>query len=436
MKANFKYVMMMAAALTMGLSSCSNESDVVDDTSKEGVKTYASIKFSSPSTYATSHTGTTEESTINTVDVFIYNSGGFLKNHHQFSTFAETTPGSGVWETTQLMETTSGAKQIYVGINLPGEIRTSLSTTNKTLAALTSVAQAITVADIATNNNFAMGSDVNSATFIAWDGVTGSMPAANAITVDVKRFASKITVEEKANLALANVDGGTLSDLQFALGQVNKSTYAAQKKVGTTIEDPNYAAPSTPGDGLTATPAVADYSAVNASGITLINTLVAKYAPENTNDNVLAGNLTYVSVSAKFAPTNVVTGTTGNWNKETPHGTNGKFWCIKTTTGNLYFKTVTEADAYATEYLIPAANIVEYTSGTCYYTVYVNKAKNYDIFRNDFYQVIIDEIMGLGDSTEGPKVPTNPIDLTTKIKVEVKVSPWNLESENVSLIPQ
>ncbi|MFV0586616.1 Mfa1 family fimbria major subunit [Bacteroides reticulotermitis] len=434
MKANFKYVMMMAAALTMGLSSCSNESDVVDDTSKEGVKTYASIKFSSPSTYATSHTGTTEESTINTVDVFIYNSGGFLKNHHQFSTFAETTPGSGVWETTQLMETTSGAKQIYVGINLPSDIITSLSTTNKTLAALTSVAQAITVADIATNNNFAMGSDVTPATFTPWDGVTGSMPDANAITVNVKRFASKITVEEKASLALANVDGGTLSDLQFALGQVNLSTYAAQKKVGTTIEDPNYAAPSTAGDGLADAPVAADYSTVNAAG-TAINTLVAKYAPENTNDNVLAGNLTYVSVSAKFAPKKVLTGTTGAW-VETTHGTVGGFWCIKTTTGNLYFKSVTEATDYAAEYSIPAANVVEYAGGTCYYTVYVNKAKNYDIFRNDFYQVIIDEIMGLGDKEEGPTVPTNPVDLTTKIKVSVEVTPWNLESENVSLIPQ
>ncbi len=432
MKANFKYVMLMAAALTMGLSSCSNESDVVDDTSKEGAKTYASIKFSSPSTYGTLQTGTTEESTINTVDVFIYNVGGFLKDYKQFTNFSDA--GSGVWETAELMETTSGAKQIYVGINLPAAISTSLSTTNKTLAALTSVAQTITVADIATNNNFVMGSDVNSATFIAWDGVTGSMPAANAITVDVKRFASKFTVEENASLALANVDGGTLSDLQFALGQVNLSTYAAQKKVGTAIEDPNYAAPSTAGDGLAGAPVAADYSTVNAAG-TAINMLVAKYAPENTNDNVLAGNLTYVSVSAKFAPTNVLTGTAGNWTV-TPHGTIGDFWCIKTTTGSLYFKSVTEADAYAAEYLIPTANVVEYAGGACYYTVYVNKAKNYDIFRNDFYQVIIDEIMGLGNSAEGPKAPTNPIDLTTKIKVEVKVSPWNLESENVNLIPQ
>ncbi len=433
MKANFKYVMLMAAALTMGLSSCSNESDVVDDTSKEGVKTYASIKFSSPSTYATSHTGTTEESTIKTIDVFIYNSGGFLKDYKHFAStsFAESSPGSGVWETKELMETTSGAKQIYVGINLPAAISTSLSTTNKTLAALTSVAHTITVAQIATDNNFAMGSDVKSATFTPWDGVTGTMPTGNAITVDVKRFAAKFTVEKKNGLALTNVDGGTLSDLQFALGQMNLSTYAAQKIVNSTIQDPNHIT-STEGEGLTGAPIATDYSDVNDAG----SFLAAKYAPENTNDNVIAGNLTYVSVSAKFAPANVVTGTTGNWNKETPHGTNGKFWSIKTTTGNLYFKTDTEAAAYAAEYLIPAANIVEYTSGICYYTVYVNKANNYDVFRNDFYQVTVNEIMGLGDKEEGPVIPTNPVDLTTKIKVEVKVAPWNLVGEDVNLIPQ
>ncbi len=428
MKAKFKYVMLMAAALTMGLSSCSNESDVVDDTSKEGVKTYASIKFSSPTTYATQE-GTAEESKINTVDVFIYNVGGFLKDYKQFTNFSDA--GSGVWKTDELMETTSGAKQIYVGINLPDEIRTSLSETNKTLAALTSVAHTITVAQIATDNKFVMGSDVTPATFTPWDGVTGSMPASNAITVDVKRFVAKFTVEEKANLALTNVDGGTLSNLRFALGQVNLSTYAAQKKVGTTIEDPNYTEPAIPGDGLSSTLVDNDYSDVNDAG----SFLAVKYAPENTNDNVIAGNLTYVSVSAKFAPANVFTGTTGNWTV-TPHGTIGDFWCIKTTTGNLYFKSVTEATDYATELGLNVGDVVEYTSGICYYTVYVNKANNYDVFRNDFYQVTVNEIMGLGDKEEGPVIPTNPVDLTTKIKVEVKVAPWNLVGEDVNLIPQ
>ena len=432
MKANFKYVTLLAAALVLGFSSCSNEDDVVGDTSKEGARTYASIKFSSPVTYGTPQTGTEKESKIATVDVFIYSSGGFLKDHKQFTSFAETAQGTGVWETTELMATTSGAKQIYIGINLPAAISTSLSVTNKTLAALTSVAQIITVADIATDNEFVMGSEVANANFDAWDGVTGSMPAANTITVDVKRFASKFTVEEKANLALVNVDGGDLSDLKFTLGQVNKSTYAAQKKVGTTIEDPNYVAPATPGDGLIMAPA--DYITVNASGKN-INNLDAKYAPENTNDNTIAGNLTYVSVSAKFAPKKVLTGTTGAW-VETTHGTVGDFWCIRTTTGNVYFKTVAEANAYAAEFSVLANNITKYTGGVCYYTVYVNKANNYDVFRNDFYQVTIDEIMGLGDSTEGPKVSTDPVDVTTQIKVDVKVAPWNLESENVNLTPQ
>lgn len=435
MKANFKYVMLLAAALTMGMSSCSNEDDAAGDTSKEGAKTYASIKFSSPVTYGTPQAGTTEESKINTVDVFIYNAGGFLKDHKQFTGFTETAVGSGVWETTDLMETTTGAKQVYLGINLPAAISTSLSVTNKTLTALTSVAQAITVADIATNNNFVMGSDVTNATFTDWDG-NGATPAANALTVNVKRFASKISVEKKAGLVLANIDGGTMSSLEFALGQLNQSTYAVQKKVGTTIEDPNFAAPATPGDGLTGAPVAADYSTVNAAGIA-INTLDAKYAPENTNNNTVAGNLTYTSVSAEFLPEKVVTGTTGAWSVVTnPVVVPADFWCIKTSTGNLYFNTQTEVDDYATEFMIPAADVVKYTDGTCYYTVFVNKAKNYDLFRNDFYRVTIDEILGLGDSAPGPKNPTVPVDVTTQIKISVDVTPWNLESEDVSLTPQ
>lgn len=436
MKKRIMSLLFMAAALTAGFSSCGNDDDPAGGSTPDGnsgEKTYISLSLTSPRTYGTPQPGTTAESDIQTVDVFIYDAGGFLKDQAQFTTFTDPA-NSGTWTSPSIMATTTGAKQVFAVINLPASIPASTFTT---VSSLTGAAQALTVAQVSTANNFIMSSDVQAATFASWDGVTGTIPASNVIPLNVKRLASKFTLEEKAALTLTGIDGGTISNIGFAVGQINASSYIAQKIVSGVVQDPNYTAPAIVGTGLTAIPpAGTDYIALNTVG-TAINSLAAKYALENTNDNTIAGNLTYISVRAGFIPDKVWNGVSGGtWTENTNSAGLSTFYCIKTATGNIYFNTSTEANDYCTDYAVPTTNIVTYTNGICYYTVYVNKANNYDVLRNDFYQAKIDKILGLGDSAPGPVNPLIPVATITNIQVEITVVPWNLETEDFDLTPQ
>lgn len=432
MKKNFKSFALMAAFTAVGLSSCS--SDDIDGQSpiNEGETTNIALSITSPKTYGTPQAGTAAESAVSTVDVFVYDAAGFLKDYKNFlaSSFTEA---SGVWTSTTIMPTTTGAKQVYVAINLPAALAATLS--GVTMGTMSNVAQALSVSDVATAGAFIMSSDVVAATFAAWDG-TGTIPAANAVAVSVKRLASKFTLEEKATLNLANIDGGTLSNVQFAVGQINLSTFVPQKVVANIVQDPNFAAPATAGAGLSGVPATADYIAINGSGVA-INALAAKYALENTNDNTLAGNLTYISVRAGFVPTQVMTGAAGSMTLNANANGLGDFYCIRTNVGNVYFNTLADATTYCGDYALNAStDIIKYTDGLCYYTVYVNKNNTYNVFRNDFYQAKVDNILGLGDNKEGPVDPDIKVGVSTNIKVEITVVPWNLETEEFDLTPQ
>lgn len=439
MKKNFKYVMLMATALILGFTSCSND-DVTggENPVEEGKSTYATIKFTAPKTYGTPQVGTAAESTVNTIDVFIYDTNGFLKDSKQFTGATENPAGSGVWEA-GTMPTTTGAKKVYIIVNLPSAIAASdLNTVGK----LTSIAHAVTVADIATDNAFVMASDVSDATFDGWDG-TGTAPTANEVKVTVKRLAAKLAVQETTGLTLAGIDGGDFSNLGFSAGQINTVTYAAQKivggvgGVGGVVQDPNHVNPTTPGDGLTdLKPTLASHIALNLHTVTDAKDLVGKYVPENTTKDPISGDLTYVSVKAEFLPEKVWNNAGGSWAEVPNAAPIGTFFCVKTTAGNIYFNTSALADAYCIAEGIDPANILEYTDGVCYYTVYPNLQGAYQVLRNDFFQIKVDKINGLGDTAPGPKDPTDPVGVQTNIDVTIEVAPWNLEVENVELTPQ
>ena len=435
MKKNFKYVMLMATALILGFTSCSND-DVTggENPVEEGKSTYATIKFTAPKTYGVDQAGTVAESKVNTIDVFIYDTNGFLKDSKQFTGATETAAGSGVWEA-GTMQTTTGAKKVYIIVNLPSAIAAS---DLNTVAKLTSIAHAVTVGDIATDNAFVMASDVSDATFAEWDATSADpIPASNEVKVTVKRWAAKLAVQETTGLTLAGIDGGDFSNLGFSAGQINTVTYAAQKIVGGVVQDPNHVnVIGTPGTGLTdLKPALADHIALNGAALTAAD-LIGKYVPENTTESPISGDLTYVSVKAEFLPEKVWDNASGSWAEKNNTAGIATFYCIKTTEGNLYFDSQALADQYVTDNLPPATEVLEYTDGVCYYTVYPNLQGAYQVLRNDFFQIKVDKINGLGDTAPGPKDPTDPVGVQTNIDVTIEVAPWNLEVENVELTPQ
>ncbi|MFV0589275.1 fimbrial protein, partial [Bacteroides reticulotermitis] len=121
MMKNFKYVAMMAAALTLGFSSCSNNDDLGNgDTIESGRPTKMTLAIAQPVTYAPDGNATTDETKIESVDVYIYSGSTFLKREHLTITDFDAGAGN-VWTLKKAKEiaTTTGAKTIYVGVNLP-----------------------------------------------------------------------------------------------------------------------------------------------------------------------------------------------------------------------------------------------------------------------------------------------------------------------------
>ncbi len=439
-RTNLKYAM-LAFALVLGISSCSKD-DVSGgkdgNVTLKGETTYLAIGFSAPKTYAP-HAGTAAESIVTpvTVDVFTYDNAGDLINHQQLSDFASN--GSGGWESPTLIESEAGYNDIFVGINLPAAAVTALTAPSANLTTLRNYEWAsVTPADIATNNQFVMSSALQNETLDSWDG-NGTAPVANQLTIPVARLAAKFTVEEDAALVKTGVDGGEISNLQFGLGQINESAYILQKLNAGVIEDPNYTAPATPGMGLTGAPLPAAYLPVDAPG-TAVDALAGLYAPENTNNNTIAGNLTYLSVSATFHPDDYLDSSFSTVTNTNPTGTT--FWAVKEpVSGNIYyFYTQADADAYCIadpngEGLV-SGDEIEYTNAACYYTVFLNPTNGYDIYRNEFYKSTIKTITGLGKNAPGPVNPVTPVDPTTYMTVEITVVPWELVDEDIDLTPQ
>ena len=78
MKVKFKYAIMAVAALTLGLTSCSNNDEVTGGETDNGTETYMKVSINFPSTNAPQTRATTEdvnatdaEAAVKGVDVYI-----------------------------------------------------------------------------------------------------------------------------------------------------------------------------------------------------------------------------------------------------------------------------------------------------------------------------------------------------------------------------
>lgn len=225
--------MLAAAALLTGFAACSDDATVDPvggGTIDDGEPTTVNLALSQPRTYATAlETATEYEAQLSTVDVFIYNTSNLLVGHKQLtaSDFSYNAGSSNtskdVWNSTTPIATTTGTKKIYVGVNLPVEVRNTV-TGPGTLAGISSVSN-IDLSKLAHNDGIAMFSvDEKTA-----DLVADASDPANTVTVQVGRLVAKIAVVAGSALSL-DVVGGRLSDLKFAIRNSNKQIYPFQQK--------------------------------------------------------------------------------------------------------------------------------------------------------------------------------------------------------------
>ena len=436
-----------AALLALGFSSCSIENGGVNPEKDGGVPTAMKLSLSFPSnqTKATGDPNATDaESAIQTVDVFIYTSNGTFSSHAHLSAsdFTQDTPSASAdrYTSTTKIPTTTGAKDVYVGINLPVDVVNSVK--GKSEGALFSEIQTFSRAQLATANNFIMFSkEVVSSTFVE----NASLPS-NNLTVKCQRLVAKVTVAASDPLDVTAVPG-TIGNLKFAVNNFNTKLFLMQG-AAPDYKDPNWANAAFQATDFDAAIA-SDYANILDHAVIAnptVNQYEPRYAAENTSELKRKKEITRVTISATFVPSKVMVFTNGSSSSNgfsvlnNPSTTPATFYVVTPSAmeGSYYFTSAAVADEYAASRGGVAK--VEYTNGICYWHIYLNKdaantVNRWDVLRNDYYKCIINKISGIGRPTPeitDPETETTP-DVDTNITVSVEVLFWNTIVSNYNI---
>lgn len=449
MKVSFKHAIMAFAALTLGLTSCSNDDDVTGGGDVDnGTPTQMTISINFPKSTAPQVRATADpnasdaEAAVKTVDVFIYNASGVFMSHEALTASdftASTASGTAdkyTYSKATKISTTTGQKNIFVGINLPSGVATSL--VNQSMGKLATAAQTLTRAQLTTiaNGLPMFSSTPATSTFVADD-----TDPANNVTVTVERLVAKVTVEADASMVVAGVPG-TLGDLKFAINNFNERMFLVQG-AGPDFKDPNWDS-----QGLTTFNASEFSDAATTEYVSILDrrTFVgtpgvadyaACYASENTSKEKLKGEITRATVRATFIPADMVKSDGAGGYTETTTAAEGitvpaTFYAYTESVGagTKYFYTKAVADSYAVSKGGTAADVLEYVDGYCYWDMFLNKTTTgtgvkWDVLRNEYFKCNITRIVAPGKPTIDVVPPTVTPDDETKITVNIDVLFWN-----------
>lgn len=440
MKTKFYLIMFAFVATTMGLLSCSNDDNddirALDDTGK---KTFMTVSLTFPkegvTTRATSDPNATDdEAEIKTVDVFLYTSSGAYLSRTSLTAadFTQVTSGSNedkyTYNAASKIQTSTGNKNVFVGINLPTALGASLI--NKPMSDLSTAAQTMSRADMTTVAN---GIPMFSTTGVNSTFVEDDTDPANNVTVTVQRMVAKVTVEKSASMIQDGVPG-TLGTITFAINNFNLKSFLVQG-IAPAFQDPNWTNGSfVAGDFSQAVDA--DYVsvldlAVNSSPA--ISDYNPRYAAENTSEAKTKKEITRVTVRATFMPGVItISDGGGGYATTTPAAlgisTPQTFWSVTPSVGapSAYFYDNTVATAYSAAN--SNADVVEYADGYCYWDMFLNKPSStnkWDVLRNDYYKCTITRIVAPGKASPDVYPPDSTPDDDTKITVDINVLFWN-----------
>ncbi|NDV82362.1 Mfa1 family fimbria major subunit [Bacteroides sp. 51] len=430
MKVSFKHAIMAFAALTMGLTSCSNDDDVTVD---QGAETFMKLNIQFPKSLETraAHdvNATDDEVKLSTINVFIFDpaTSGLLSAVALGSsdfTYDNTSSDKYTKNASATIPTSTGAKKIYVGMNLPSSFPT-ISTIGDLKAAWTTTATDLVHA----TNGIAMFCTAEENPTLV-EKTDAGYATANTVNFTMKRMVAKVAVTAGATLNLATTDNaGTIANVEFSIGQSNTKMFPYQLVESSVVKDPNwntYAA----GDFESFT-AAGDYVAMNANG-TAITSLAVKYAAENTAQSLLQKEHTYVSIQCDFIP-DYFCDAAGAPTANTA-GTAVSFWVVSLTNGSkYYFNNSADANTYAGTQTGSAVS-AEYVGGKCYYAIFLGENHGYNVERNDFYQCAITKIIAPGSAAPTVKDPDQPIAVPTEIEMVLTIEPWDYYSTSHELI--
>lgn len=446
-----KKVLFAAMAATFLFASCA-KGDESRNAVKEGIDTRMALSLSFSNAAATradagdlDENATEKEAAFETAHVFIFNGSGLNCKVHEIeaSKFAnDGTDAVYTLEDENAIETTTGAKVVYVGLNLPSDF----PVVNGGSVGVLEEAWATTAANLVGENSVAMFCTSGASKTFEVVETAGEVPAANVVELNVERMMAKLIVQKKAAIVEdyeVVTKEGSVASLKFYIAQQGTSMYPMAQ--GTT-------------------PAGVTGQGVSADFLSVVDKTDADEAPyyiygiENIPATAQEGNTTYIQVQAKFTPAEYIDG-----EGEIVDDYDGDdFWVVKTKLGNVFFTNVTDACTYVKDVLEledtladALDHVTTYRKGLCYYDVYIrNSSKVYSFVRNNIYQLTVTEIEGLGkpglgepgdpgtdpadpddpeDPTDpgdpgDPEDPEKPIEVETLMRVEIKVIPWTLNA--------
>lgn len=436
-----KYAVIVLAAVAFTACKKSNEIDEVSAIS-QGKDTQLQLTVTAPKalvTYAAADANATDaETKVNTIDVFIYDDGApfALVSHTHIAGDTDIYEDEDKTMKKQTVRAKTGPKQIFVGVNL------SVSMVNLLTANYANMNTALAVdmsGLVNTDGSVAMFNErINRLTIT-------ENTATNIVTVPVSRLVAKATAISAQSLVLTNIAGGSVSDLNYSVGQSNATHFIAPL---IDFRDPNWLASTWSSRDLNPV-RMDEFRVVNASSAPAANQN-KHYFPENTSSEHHHNQITYLSVRTRFTPTRL----TGS-----EPIVNGTFYAVFTNSGVFYFGSLTEAQTYATAN--NGAAPLTYTNGYSYYRLNLNPEGSsmgegkYDVLRNVYYTATITKINGLGTpdanqvngepGTPGnpgePVIPSNPVDpnepmkpaVNVNLEATVNIVPWTMHTANYEL---
>lgn len=464
-----KVIMTMTAAAVMGLASCSNENtpmggDLTPQGEPTSMKLVLDLSGGDYSRAINDNNSKTEETTIEKLQVYIYNDKGIFEKEHEIS-FAELEEVAGhdnQYATKNILAATTGKKTIYVGANMTDAMKQIMKANSAQALAKKGVGAALS--DITADNKFVMFSTVAAGNTLkaTAEDQPANIPADNQVTVKLQRLAAKIAVGMTANLADPGVKqgaAGEITDLGFLVDNINKMYYLTYGGV-----DGNTPA------ATDANMLVADYDKNNfefatwnanpqfqtiTPGTADKTTWKTAYAAENlTTDKVIEG-VTRIVVKGQFTPKSgiKVDGVAPNYTftNTADHiaaGADYYMFNLPEAGGYAFFnKTDGDDDVKVKAWLkhigiadgqldAVAATKVLYAKGMNYWWITVDDNRG-DIKRNNFYRADIKSIWapGRNNGEFGNDDKDDVVDEKTNITVQITVEPWSLKEFNAELRP-
>lgn len=455
-----------AAALTLGVTSCSKDDNGGAGNGGDGVEgapARMSVTFKVPETpgvrAVTSPQETnTAESTINSISVFVFKSTGVAASTGGYTTVTSTgfTGGGGVYTLDNDISTESGTgMKVYVAMNLPTTADKAYGSEAALLAAVETVAN-MSDATATPNNGFTMFSALETMNLAAYDSTDPT--TVGKATLDISRVVSKVVASAGA---LTYTPSAWSNGVEFEYALTDFNVYQDATSSYLVSQATSSGPLSTFAASVNNTLVAMVTDPANAAGRAAMSGF---YVGENKTASALQGNSTYAMISATVIPNMAAewdaSANAVVWNPATTYGggVSGSNIFIVKTNGYTY---VTDSDTKA-DGIVNALNAIAagsaskytYTDGYVHFMVYLN-APGYQVNRNQFIHVMVNGIKsadGLfpgipGDPTDptkpvNPEGPDNPdpvkpvdpiVPDAAMLNVEITVDPWEYTPQTVTL---